>query len=376
MKIQFQAEAPIEAPASTRPTIPGVLKLRTRVNGSLLNNQTNRDSGIAARTSRGSAAKDAIVRSPSEIALVNPVRLHERALEAVFAGFWSEAEEMAWHSLAAFGREDGRHSPDVANLSNLLAQIAEAQAQYAVAEHHARQALDILAVLGSQFCGHEAEVIRIEALGRVGTALRGAMRYGEAEAWLNRALKLAESEGYGLPAALNNLGVLYQSTGNLAEAERLFRRALTMLPADSANVAARPSRRMRPELWEAEHGEVRKNGAALADACTYAALIDGLGSYAESEPQYQHAALAFERIFGAAHVEAAVIMHNLAELRWTRGDDAEAEQLYLRATAIKERLLGPSHADTALTVHSYASMLAERDAAAERLSGDLVGVTG
>jgi tetratricopeptide (TPR) repeat protein len=293
---------------------------------------------------------------------MNPVRLHERALEAVFRGFWDEAEEIAWYSLAAFGRQDGRHSPDVANLSNLLATIAEAQAQYTAAEGHARHALEILALLGVQFHGPEAAAIRIDAMGRVGMALRGARQYRAAAIMLNQALKLAECEGYGLPAALNNLGVLYKHTGNFAEAEQLFRRALTMLPGDSANAAtlhrkdetdARLSRGIRRELWEAEHTE------APADACTYAALLEGLGSYAESEPQYQHAALAFERIFGAANVEVAVILHNLAEVRWARGDAADAEQFYLRATVIEEKLLGPSHADTALTVHSYASMLAE-----------------
>jgi hypothetical protein len=61
------------------------------------------------------------------------IELHEIALTDFAAGRWAEAEETALQSLEAFAREDGPLSPDVANLSNLLSEIAEARAQYAAA---------------------------------------------------------------------------------------------------------------------------------------------------------------------------------------------------------------------------------------------------
>jgi len=299
------------------------------------------------------------------------IELHERASVACLAAQWVEAEQATRQSLAIFESEDGLDSPDAANLSNLLSEIAEAQGQYAAAETNARRAWEIMERLGSHCTGHKADAIRGEALLRLGTALRGAGRYEEAESWLVRALEYAERTGQGLPAGLNALGVLCKYSGRFAIAERLYRSALALVEENSREAAtlhhnlgglahvrgefaagladARHAWEIRCELRGPDHPET------LSDACAYATLLDGLGRYDESEAIYQAALARLEELFGSEHLEIAVNLSNLAALRWAQGDAAEAEALYRRAAVMKGKLLGVSHPDTALTLHNYAS---------------------
>ena len=303
------------------------------------------------------------------------IALHERASAACSAGQWGEAEQAARLALAIFESGDGVDSPDVANLSNLLSEIAEAQGQYAAAEAHARRAWEIMERLGNRCESPEAEAIRGDTLIRLGTALRAAGRYAEAETWLIRALDHAERTGRELPAALNALGVLCKYTGKFAAAEKLYRGALALVPADSAEAAtlyhnlgglahvrgefaagladARRAYEIRCRLRGTEHPET------LSDACAYATLLDGLGRFDESEVIYQAALIRFEELFGSEHLEIAVNLSNVAAVRWARGDAAGAEELYRRAAVMKGKLLGVSHPETALTLHNYASMLVE-----------------
>ena len=309
------------------------------------------------------------------------IALHEGASAACSAGQWGEAEQATRLALAIFEGVDGLDSPDVANLSNLLSEIAEAQGQYAAAEAHARRAWEIMERLGTGCGGPEAEAIRGDALIRLGTALRGAGRYAEAESWLLCAVEHAERTGRELPAALNALGVLCKYTGQFAAAEKLYRGALALVAEDSAEAAtlhhnlgglahvrgefvggladARRAYEIRCQLRGAEHPET------LSDACAYATLLDGLGRYDEAEAIYRGALDRFEELFGSEHLEIAVNLSNLAAVRWARGDAAGAEELYRRAAVMKGRLLGVSHPETALTLHNYASMLADLGRAGE-----------
>jgi tetratricopeptide (TPR) repeat protein len=308
-------------------------------------------------------------------AIEEAIELHERASASCSAARWNEAEQAARLALAIFESEDGLDSPDVANLSNLLSEIAEAQGQHAAAESNARRAWEIMERLGSRCSGPEAEGIRGDALIQLGTALCGAGKYDEAESWLVHALEHAERTGRELPAALNALGVLCKYTGNFAAAEQLYRRALALVSEDSAEAAtlhhnlgglaqvrgefaeglgdAQRAWEIRRELRGADHPET------LSDACAYATILDGLGRYDESEAIYQASLARFEELFGSEHPQIAVNLNNLAAVRWERQDATGAEALYRRGAVMKGKLLGVSHPDTALTLHNYASMLTE-----------------
>ncbi len=309
-------------------------------------------------------------------AIQEAVELHERACDACAAAQWAEATEAGQRALSIFENEDGLESPDVANLCNLLSEAAQAQGQYATAEAHARRAWVVMEKLTGRCQGPEADAIRGQALGRLGVALRAAGRYKEAGSWLVRALEYAESTGQGLPAALNDLGLLYQHTGNFAECEQLFRRALALVPEGSAEAAtlhhnlaqlahargrfaegeadARRAWEIRRELRGTNHPET------LEDGCAYAALLDGLGRYEDAERIYRYALARFEQVFGGKHVAIAEALHDLAGVRRAQGDANEAEALYRRAAVMRGELLGVSHPDTAATLHHYAAMLAEQ----------------
>jgi tetratricopeptide (TPR) repeat protein len=73
----------------------------------------------------------------------------------------------------------------------------------------------------------------------------------------------------------------------------------------------------------------------VADACAYAAILDGLDRYDESEPIYRHALAVFERRLGPEHMEIAITLSNLAAVMRYRGNAHEAEELYRRALEMK-----------------------------------------
>src|ERR1035438_9712630 len=86
------------------------------------------------------------------------------------------------------------------------------------------------------------------------------------------------------------VAVLYHNLGGLDHARGRFR---------EAEEPARRAWEIRRELLGPDHPD------ALADACAYAGVLDGLERYAESRPIYQHALEVWERMYGPVHFEVA-----------------------------------------------------------------------
>jgi tetratricopeptide (TPR) repeat protein len=97
----------------------------------------------------------------------------------------------------------------------------------------------------------------------------------------------------------------------------------------------------------------------MADATAYAAVLDGLERYAESEPIYHRALQVFERTYGEDHLDVAGVLHNLAAVRAALGDRWEAEHAYRRALAIKERVAGSESPEAAVTRNNLGRLLVE-----------------
>jgi tetratricopeptide (TPR) repeat protein len=91
-----------------------------------------------------------------------------------------------------------------------------------------------------------------------------------------------------------------------------------------------------------------------ADVAALAALLDGQGKYDEAEKLYRRALTVFERVYGTEHYEIAVTLNNLAAIYHARGESEEAEELYQRALSIKEKALGTDHPDIAMTLNNLA----------------------
>src|SRR4051812_49496805 len=79
---------------------------------------------------------------------------------------------------------------------------------------------------------------------------------------------------------------------------------------------------------------------ALADACAYGGVLDGLERYGESRPIYERALGVYERVFGPEHFEVAATLHNLAAVEAAEGNGDRAEAYYRRAPGGKGERVG------------------------------------
>jgi tetratricopeptide (TPR) repeat protein len=198
--------------------------------------------------------------------------------------------------------------PAAVRLLDGLTQAREDRGEYAKARRPCERALRILE-RGPQTPGREK--LRLRALSHLGALDRIDARYDQAEARLREALAIANVVFGG---------------------ERPARRAV----------------QIREQALGPDHLDVAADAAALA------AILDGLGRYAESEPLYRRALAIFERRFGPTNYEIAVNLNNLAAVCQATGRGGEAERLYARALAIKEALLGPDHPDMAMSLNNLA----------------------
>lgn len=89
----------------------------------------------------------------------------------------------------------------------------------------------------------------------------------------------------------------------------------------------------------------------------------------ESEKIYRDVPAKYEILYGAVHYDIAAATHNLANVRFARGDYAQAEALMRRTLALKEQLLGAEYPDTALSINNLGVLLhaLNRDAKARGL---------
>jgi tetratricopeptide (TPR) repeat protein len=115
--------------------------------------------------------------------------------------------------------------------------------------------------------------------------------------------------------ALNNLAVVYDEQGKYAEAEGLFKRALTI----------------REQAVGANHPDVAETLNNLAN------VFEEQGKYGEAEGLYKRVLAIYEQALGANHPNVADPLNNLALVFEAQGKYAEAEGLYKRALAIREQ---------------------------------------
>ncbi len=350
---------------------------------------------VRARGGMGSQNPPAAARSSNASAPrphISAIAWHERALAAQALERYDEAEHAAQQALSLIEQSETHDPADAANVLNVLGSLACRQHGYAEAAAYARRAWRALNRSTSQPGGQYAGAVRQETLNLFGASLRAAGHYAEAELWLRRALDHAVLSNGDLLPSLNNLAVLYKCTGDFDRAAALYQRALRAAPPNSLNAATVHHNlgglaHARGHYAEGAHDalrawEIRRSilGAdhpdTLADWCAYAALLDGLKRFHESEPIYRHTLEAFERTCGPAHPQIGVVLNNLAVLRWRLGDWVDAEQLYRRAIAVKGVCFGADHPDTALTLYNYASFLtaAGRAAAAKHYADEALPI--
>jgi len=329
---------------------------------------------------RDSAGKDTSGGGAS----MNPeraVELQEQAWNLQAEGKLEEAATAVRKALLLLEASDEANSADAANLLNDLAEIESERQSFQEALALAERAQSIEDQLGDSFAGEGPAQIRARTMGLIGEICRTLGDFVRAEVSLKEALRIVATE-FGeaserVADARNNLAVLYKACGRFDEGLSLYQKALAaivklngedclacsvlyhniggILHAKGDFSAAEPSGRKAWEISRRLLGE--DDPRTLFDAVAYAAILDGLQRYDESEAIYRRALAIFEETFGPEHYEVASNLHNLAAVLCARGDLDEAEKLYRRALAIKEKLLGAESPDTALTRNNMGALL-------------------
>ena len=142
--------------------------------------------------------------------------------------------------------------------------------------------------------------------------------YARAEQLLLAALHEADESGPGTirqAASLNNLAVLYEAQNELARAEGLYQRALSI----------------QEQLLGPTHPAFALGLATLAD------VERRRGQFVQAELRFRRALAAQERGLGTMHPALARTLDRLATLLRQTGRDAEAASLEGRAQEIRAR---------------------------------------
>jgi len=267
----------------------------------------------------------------------------------------------------------------------------------------------------------EQPLLRARMLGTIGEVYRSLGLYSSSRPLLESALALQRGpalDRMGAARTESSLGELERLSGNLAQAESLFSKALAsqlrlrgpdhpevaaamcdlgaLLAARSRydeadslltrSLAIREQQltpghpdigrsanelgvlRWRQEkfveaeslltravaVWKKAYGE---NHPSVARALTNLAIVyraQGRGYLAI--PLYQRVLTIYESTYGPEHPRVAVALNNLGRVLFGRGDYGAAAPLYVRALAIQEKTLGPDHPNLATALNNLANL--------------------
>jgi tetratricopeptide (TPR) repeat protein len=134
----------------------------------------------------------------------------------------------------------------------------------------------------------------------------------------------------GLDWAFYNLGDLYKNQGKLAEAEKMYIRAL-----QGYEKALEPDHILILDIV---------NNLGI--------LYRNQGKLAKAEKMYIRALQGKEKALGPDHISTLDTVNNLGILYRNQGKLAEAEKMYIRALQGKEEALGPDYILTLYTVNN------------------------
>lgn len=316
------------------------------------------------------------------------IELQEYAWTLQSAGRLAEAFDAAREALQLIEAAEGVSSPDTANLLNDLAEIERDRQNFNAALALAERAHGIESswaepVSTEPVPADDAAAIRLKTSSLLGDLRRIRGDYAGAEAELQHALAVAlrqfGEESDQSAQAENDLAILYKYWGRFDEALELYGKSLRKINSvhgpDSLAAGAvlhniggvlhsrgdfAAAEGPGGKAWEiSRHQLGADDPRALLDATAYAAILDGLERYAESESVYRRALSVFESKLGLEHTEVAATLHNLAAAVAAQGRPEEAEEKYRRALRVKETLFGGDSPDVALTRNNLGRLLTD-----------------
>ncbi|MGO9518966.1 MAG: tetratricopeptide repeat protein [Candidatus Korobacteraceae bacterium] len=218
-------------------------------------------------------------------------------------------------------------------------------------------------------------------LNQAGYYLDDRARYAEAEPLYRKALTIAEkshgAEHPNVASPLNNLATLLQETNRSAEAEPLLRRVIKIFEAGYGlghpNVAtslnnlaevlratnrlgeAEPLHRRALAIWEKELGSMHPQVAT--GLSNLAVLLQDTSRPGEAEPLMRRALEIDEHAHGHDHPDVAIRLTVLARLLFATNRLAEAEPRMRRVVEIFEKAYGPDHPNVAISLNNLAQLL-------------------
>ena len=276
---------------------------------------------------------------------------------------------------------EGGHPATVLRLASALTGLGDAEIRtqrYDAAE----RTLDRALVLRETALGPRHRLVA-QTLERKAYLFLQTGAYRDARPILERALRILETEApvhADTAALLDTLGTLSWFEGDIADAERFYRRALQL--ARQTLAAGHPSiavyqRDLGEALWSlgriSEARDLQRAGLALSRRTlgdTHPEVVweltdlgnyqMELGEYSEARRLYEEALAAVTTRYGASHLNAATVLHNLALLYGRLGDQAEATRRLEQAIAIWQRVLGPSHPYVGRALDSLAEVFRDQ----------------
>jgi CHAT domain-containing protein/tetratricopeptide (TPR) repeat protein len=191
----------------------------------------------------------------------------------------------------------------------------------------------------SQTLGHilgEKHSEYATSLHNLGFLYESLSQYAQAESYYQQALDIRRSiYGEKHPSyaeTLHNLGVLYRSTGDYAQAEALLAQAVSIL---------RESLGKRHRFYSTSLSNL-------------AGVYNDMGDVMSAEPLMQESLECTEEISGDRSAAYANRLNDLALLYASTGDHGKAEMRYCQALNIYGEVLGKSHPDYATTLDNLA----------------------
>lgn len=168
-------------------------------------------------------------------------------------------------------------------------------------------------------------------------------QHAEAEPLYRRAMSINE-KAFGpqhptVAIDLNNLAQLLTATNRFDESERLLHRALAI----------------NEESFGPDHPEVATNLNNLA------VLFQTTNRLQEAEPLMRRVGAIFEKAFGPEHPNVATAFNNLAQLLQLTNRLEEAERLMRRVLAIDEKAFGREHPAVAGKLNNLTALLQATD---------------
>lgn len=141
-----------------------------------------------------------------------------------------------------------------------------------------------------------------------------------------------------------------------AQSELRFAAALRIIEKATSAEALAP-------LSEQEKFE--RKGSLAKSLNNMAAIYHAQGKYTMAEDLWQRCLNLKQELFGARHLEVAVVLHNLAALHSARRGYDQAETLYKEAREIKELHLGMLHPELIPLLENYSLLLKKQSRAGE-----------